>query len=263
VEATDKDAAAPAPSEPEKAPEAAPKDAEAPHLLHGIASFLARRKAGPRVLVVTALAIAGLAAVCFVLDHPGLAGVLGLIALLLGEISLAPSEPVPDSPPRPFVSGLNVLTDMVLAGAVATAAMGRNAGAEFLLGLVVMGLFAWLPYLDSLQPVPAPRAGTTLWRRFERVGILLLGAVLGHPFLGPLLVAAVGVIDAWLAMDRLARLPGTTMTDAEKPEPKPIPAFLGALLRPDGSLQPLVRWGSLVIAVLLMLVLPRAGSWRF
>ena len=162
----------------------------------------------PRAVAAAGLACATLAALCFVVDHPGLAGVLGLVGLLLGEIARASA-----GTDEPLVDALNVLSDTAIAAGYVGAAVVAESGICVLLGLLALILLAWLPNL--------------------------VGA---------------GTADAWLAIDRLARI-GLP--------PRTRPAFLDALLGADGSIQPLLRWGSLLIALLLLVVLPQGDGWRF
>ena len=224
---------------------------EAPsrHPLAGLAAFFARRGLAPEGVAASGLAFCTLAALCYVVDHPGLAGVLGLIGLLLGEIARAPAGAEP-----PLVGALDFLADLAIpAGYIAAAALAES-GVCVLLGILALILFAWLPYLAARSPADMDTAARTLWRRPERLAVLLLGGLLAHPVVPLLLVVVAGVADAWLALDRLARI--------GKP-PRTRPAFLDALLRPDGSIQPLLRWGSLLIALLLLVVLPHGEGWRF
>lgn len=244
-------APAPAPEGPAEPPAAAGGEPASPtrHPLAALAAFFARRGLAPRAVAASGLAFCTLAVLCYVVEHPGLAGVLGLIGLLLGEIASAPPGDEP-----PLVGALNLLCDLAIAAGYVAAAALAHSGLCVLLGLLTLVLFAWLPYLAVRSPAGTDSASRTLWRRPERLVVLLLGGLLAHPVVPLLLVVAAGFADAWLALDRLARV--------DKP-PRARPAFLDALLRPDGSIQPLLRWGSLLIALLLLVVLPHGEGWRF
>lgn len=217
--------------------------------LAGLAAFLGRRGMSPPAIAAAGLVFCTLAALCYVVLHPGLAGVLGLIGLLLGEIARAAEDA-----PAPLVDALNVLSDLAVAAGVVGAAIRTDSGLAVLLGILALILFAWLPYLAARSPVDVDVGARTFWRRPERVAVLLVGGLLAHPVFPLLLVVAAGVADAWLGLDRLAR--------AGLP-PRTRPAFLDALLGADGSIQPLLRWGSLLIALLSLFVLPRGEAWRF
>lgn len=240
--------------EPGPPPEGEPATAAAPQawprrLLSSLAAFFAKRGMSPPAVAASGLAFCSLAALCYVVEHPGLAGLLGLIGLLLGEIARAP---VGDE--SPLVGAVNVLSDLVVVAGFLGAAVQSGSGICVLLSILALILFAWLPYLAARSPAEMDTAARTLWRRPERLAVLLVGGILAHPVVPLLLVVVAGLADAWLAIDRLARvgLP-----------PRGRPAFLDALLRPDGSIQPLLRWGSLLIALLLLIVLPQGEGWRF
>jgi len=217
-----------------------------------VAAFFARRGVTPRTLAVGGLAFATLATLCYVVLHPGLAGVLGLIALGLSEVALVRRAGA--EPPETWVGGLNLLTDLAIPLGYVAAAAVDESGVRLLFALLVLLLFAWLPYLEAIAPEGVLAPGKTFWRRPERLGVLLVGGLLAPPLVVLLLVCAAGGIDASLAGDRLARIGR---------EPRTRPAFLDALLKPDGSIHPLLRWGSLVIVLLLLLVLPQGEAWRF
>ena len=217
-----------------------------------VAGALARRGVGARALGGLAVALASLAAVLFALAYPRLAAGLGILALLASELSLLPPRGEAASSSG-LARALAPPVDLLLgAGIVAAAAMATpTAHATVLLGLLVLILLAWLPTLGPLPPAPAsadsPGARAGIWRRTERVGLLLLGALLGRLVPALLLVLVVGSVDVWLRIDRL------------QDDAKGGPAFLRPLLQDDGRLVPAVRWGTLAIALLVLLVLPPAS----
>ena len=243
------------PATEEPAPPTVPQPASGPRgppegrLLKACAAFLAKRGLPPQAVAASGLAFCTLAALCYVVEHPGLAGVLGLVGLLLGEIARAPA-----TDEVPLVEAFDLLADLAIAAGYVGAAVQAESGICTLLGLLALILFAWLPYLEARSPAAMDTPARTLWRRPERLAVLLVGGLLAHPVVPLLLVVTAGLADAWLAVDRLARV---------GQPPRTRPAFLDALLRPDGSIQPLLRWGSLLIALLLLVVLPRAADWRF
>ncbi len=206
---------------------------------------LAQRGIGARVLAGAAVASAMVAAVLFALHYPVIGAIVGLLALAASELSSgAAPEVTPDATHLP--AALRLPVDLLIAAGIVAglATTAPVSPALVLLGLLVLGLVAWLPHLKAIAPNTrlAPDAG--IWRRPERLGILLLGALLGRMLPALLLVALVGALDAWVRLDRL--------DDAGSGGPP----FLRPLLQADGRLVPAVRWGTLAIATLILLVLP-------
>ena len=96
---------------------------------------------------------------------------------------------------------------------------------------------------------------TALWTRADRLGLILLGALIGRPGTALLCVAVVGLLDAWLRIERL------DMPAGMKPEPQA--SWLKHILREDGSLEPVVRWVSLALCAIALFILPISNTWRF
>jgi hypothetical protein len=215
-----------------------------------LAAFLARRGLGPRALAVLALGLAAVAAASLGLRHPGLGGLLGLLALLASSLAETPTEA--GAPRGPFALGLAYLCDLLLAVGFVAYGAATDDPLLLVLGFGVLLVLALLPYLDALARDGEVATGRALWRRADRLALLLLGHGLGRP--GPALVAVllVGALDAWLRLRSLA-----------SPRPLPVPATLDALLDAEGRVRPLARWGSLLVVLLLLLVLPRGAAWRF
>ena len=219
-----------------------------------VAEFLRARGVGARALVTFALILSATAAFVFVLRHPGLGGVLGLVALLAAELSLV--RLVPESrESADLVRCLNPLVDLLLAAGILGGVVGMAPPAVVVLALLVMVLMAWLPLVKA-------RAGATripqtagLWPRADRMAILLVGTTLGR--LGPALfvLATVMAIDAWLRFGRLELPPGL--------HPQYESRVAKELLRPDGSLVPMVRWTTLGLTLLALVLLPPSTYWRF
>lgn len=250
----------PSPTPPKTAPDPTDRTDEpvaggVTHPLAAAAAFFDRKGAGPPVLSAIALAFATLGSFAFVVNHPGLGGLLGAIALLVGELGKVPRGPSGETRVDPLARGLNHLVDLVLVGGIVAAAAGDDSGVRVLLGLLALGVLAWLPYLDAVAAPGASARRAGLWHRPERLAVLLLGALLGRLLIALLLVVVVGVLDAWQKLERVRPAPDTDTPAG--------PSFLSPLLRADGSLQPIVRWGSLLLAVLLLLVLPQADGWHF
>lgn len=204
------------------------------------------------MLAGVAIGLAVVATFALVVDHPGLAGLLGLLTVLVGEVARQPAESAATADPR--APAFVLLADLTLGASLVLAGAAAENTILVLLGLAVVGVLAWLPYLKALGRPTRIAARTGLWRRAERLGVLMVGLLLGHPVIAQLLVLIVGVFDAWVRIVRLA--------PSGAPHRTP-PPFLTPLLDADGALQPLVRWGSLALAVLLLLVLPRPDGWRF
>lgn len=218
------------------------------------AGYLRVRGVGPRELVLFSLAFSATAAFVFLVGHPGLGGVLGLMALLLGELSMVP--PFADKPePLALAASLNPLVDLLTAAGVAGYVAGWLSPFLLVLALAVCVLFAWLPLLKASagQERMAPSAG--LWRRGDRMAILLIGVLLGR--LGPALVVilAIGILDAWLRVERIGH-PAGVHADIG-------PRFARRVLNPDGSFLPAVRWGTLGVTLLALWLLPQSATWRF
>jgi hypothetical protein len=235
-------------------PPAAPEPPELEHPLEGPARWLAAHGGGPRLLAVVGLVLAALAGLVLVIGHAGLAGIIGLIAVLAAELARMPQDEDGLHPDRP-ASALAQLVDLTIGAALVAVAAHEGSALLVALALGVLGVLAWLPFVDVSAPAETNGGRIGLWRRPNRLVVLTLGLVLGHPMLSQLLVLAAGILDGWLRVARLVR-----------PDEGPaagLPPFLGSLMRPDGSIHPVVRWGSLLVVVLLFLVLPRGGGWQF
>ncbi len=229
------------PPAPEADGAGAAKDPAAAAWARRVASFLAARGLGPGPLASTAVAVAGLAGVLLLLGHPRLAGGFALAALLLSELSLARPEATGTGAALAFV--LAPAVDLLVAGGLVARAANASSDALALLALLVLLLVAWLPTLDGARGDAGPRG---LWLRADRLGVLALACLLDRILLGLVLVAAVGLLDAWVGLSRHAR-PGVDRA----------PRFLAPLLDARGSLLPVARWGSLVVAALLLVAVTR------
>ena len=218
------------------------------------AGYLRVRGVGPKELVLFSVAFSATAAFVFLLGHPGLGGVLGLIALLLGELSMVP--PHADRPESlPLAASLNPLVDLVTAAGVAGYVAGWLSPLLLVLTLAVYVLFAWLPLLKASAGAERMASSAGLWRRGDRMAILLFGVTLGR--LGPALIVllVVGALDAWLRVERIGH-PAGVHADIG-------PRFARRVLNPDGSFVPAVRWGTLAVAFVALWLLPQSETWRF
>lgn len=218
------------------------------------AGYLRVRGVGPKELVLFALAFSGTAALVFLLGHPGLGGALGLIALLLAELSMVP--PHADRPDAlPLAACLNPLVDLLTAAGVIGYAAGWLSPFVLVLSLLTCVLLAWLPLLKASAGKDrlAPTAG--LWQRGDRMAILLFGVLLGR--LGPALIVilVIGLVDAWLRVERIGH-PAGIHADIG-------PKWARHILAPDGSFVPAVRWGTLGLTFVALWLLPQSSAWRF
>ncbi len=194
----------------------------------------------------------GVAVLCLLVGHPGLGGVFGLLAIALSALGLAPRQDR-EPPVDPLARAGAMLLDLGLLGGIVARAAAVGSGLTLVLGLVDLVLCAWLPYLKAWAPsglIP-PHAG--FWRRAERLTIVMLGAVTGRLAYALAMVALVGVLDAVFRLERLRTGPGRRWH----------PKFLEPLVADDGTLEPVVRYGSLLLAILLLAVLPQQAGWRF
>ena len=88
----------------------------------------------------------------------------------------------------------------------------------------------------------------------ERLGLLLVGTLLGNPALIAFLLLAFVVADLLV---RLVLIRPRTVLDAA------LPPGLAACFRPDGSLLPPIRWALLAISTLLCVVFGTEDGWSF
>jgi hypothetical protein len=218
------------------------------------AGYLRVRGVGPRELVLFALAFSATAAFVFLLGHPGLGGVLGLMALVLGELSMVP--PFADKPePLALAASLNPLVDLLTAAGVAGYVAGWLSPFLLVLSLAVCVLLAWLPLLKASAGTDRMARSAGLWRRGDRMAILLFGVLLGR--LGPalLVILAIGILDAWLRVERIGH-PAGVHADIG-------PRFAQHVLNRDGSFVPAMRWGTLALTFVALWLLPQSTTWRF
>jgi hypothetical protein len=203
---------------------------------------------GPAALLAFAMAFAALAAFLLLIDHPGLGAILATVALLASELALVPAE-------RQFgdvaslVRGLSPLVDLLFMVALVGGVLRDGSDVVWLLGLVVLVLQAWLAMLGRSRGMPG------LWSRADRFAVLLLGALIGR--IGPalLFVAAVGIVDAWLRVERL-QIPAGLKPEVEV-------SWAKGVIRDDGSFEPMYRWITLGLAALTLFLLPIGAGWRF
>lgn len=218
------------------------------------AGYLRVRGVGPKELILFSLAFSGTATFVFLLGHPGLGGILGLIALLMGELSLVP--PHADRPePLPLAASLNPLVDLLTMAGVTGYVAGWLSPFLLVLMLGAWVLIAWLPLLKASAGASRMASTAGLWRRGDRMAILLFGVLLGR--LGPALVVVllIGALDAWLRVERVGH-PAGIHADIG-------PRIARHVLNPDGSFVPAVRWGTLAVTFIALWLLPQSTTWRF
>ncbi len=219
-----------------------------------IADALRARGVGPDTLMSFSVAFAATATFLFVLDHPGIAAVLGALALLAGEVSLAPAGPeIRDA--SGLARALNPLVDLLMTAGLVVGLASHLSQVGFVLGMLVLVIGAWLPLLRALSGPTRMAADTGLWLRGERMGVLLAGAALGRLVPALAALALVGAFDAWLRVERLGQPPGF-VSEIE-------PRLARQVLRPDGAFRPAWRWGSLGVLLVLLVLLPTGAEWRF
>ncbi len=217
--------------------------------------YLRTRGVGTRALVGFSLAFAATSAFVFVLNHPGLASILGFVALISGELSLVRVQPQ-SRESADLAKCLNPLVDLLIAAGLVGGIVGRQPPVVVVFALIVLVLNAWLPLLTALAGPSRIPTTTGLWQRADRLGILLAGALLGR--LGPALfvLATIMVLDAWLRLERLDQPLGL-------PQAQQGPQGLEQIIRPDGTFVPVVRWASIAATLVILVVLPASDLWRF
>jgi hypothetical protein len=219
-----------------------------------LAHWMHAQGVSPGALLVFSLVFAVTAALVLLAHHPGIAAVLGFVALGASELARVPAGAVYRDT-RTLARAVVPLVDLLFVAGVVGDVAGRSAPFVLFLALVVFVLEAWLPMLRAIGG-PLRLADTSgLWTRSDRLTILLLGALIGR--MGPalLFVGAVGILDAWLRLERID-LPAGVRPDLES-------SWARVLLREDGSFVSLARWISLGLAAILLLLLPISGVWRF
>lgn len=244
------------PPRPETVPAKVPPPPAVPPkepLSRRAAQYLESRGVAARTLALFAAGFAGTALLVFVLGHAGIAAVLGVVALLSAELAVVPGYG--QNAADPFNVGLNHLVDLLLVGGLAAGMAVTHAPIVVALAVLVLVLAAWLPLLKASSSTDRLPQTAGLWRRTDRMAVLLFGALLGQPIVALVVVAIVGLLDAWLRIERLDCPPGYT--------PKIEWAPLRRIVRPDGSFVPAARWTLLGVTALLILVLPVDARWRF
>jgi hypothetical protein len=219
-----------------------------------VAAYFHARDVGPSALAVFALVLSVTAAGVLLSGHLGFGSSLALVALVCGGLSVAPPPWEMRGWDRLSV-GLLPLADLLVVGGLFGGLVGRYPPLVCGLGLLVFVLTAWLPLSKATagpEFIP-PEAG--LWRRSERLAVLLLGTLVARPGAALLLVALVGCLDAALRVERLARAAG--VLGPERPAP------WRGLVAADGTLEPRVRLVSLAVTALLVVLLPTSDRWYF
>lgn len=229
-------------------------EASGPSLRARAAGFFHARGVPAEALGAVALMFGGGAALTFFADHCGMAAALGMVALALGDLSLVPTAN--DALARNARAHLLLpLTDLLMIAGLVAGVAERHAPVVVLLALLVLVLTAWLPYLRSMAAVRGMPPVEALWGRTERLGIVLLGALTGRLAPALLAVTLVGALEAWSRAQRLESPPGLA----------PVDQWLETrhIRNPDGSMNPAVRWGSLTLIVVALVLLPQSNAWRF
>jgi len=218
------------------------------------ASLLHARGVSPASLLTFALAFAATAACVLLLHHPGMAAILGFVALAAAELAKVPAGPA-FRDAKIVIRSTEPLIGLLFVGGIVGGVAGRGSIVVLVLALIVFVVEAWLPLLRAVGgPLRLPDAAA-LWTHTDRLALLLLGALVGR--IGPslLFVAAIGLFDAWLRVERLAHPAGL--------QPKTDIPWLKHILREDSTFEPVFRWLSLAAAALALFLLPVDATWMF
>jgi hypothetical protein len=212
------------------------------------AKYFHKRDVGQEMLGLFALMLSAACGFVFVAGNFGIAAVFGLLSLLLGTLVVVPASWTPRS--LPIVDGIVPLGDLCIAGGLLAGVARSYPGVVVGLALVVAVLLAWLPFVKAKSAMIPTEAG--LWRRTDRLCVLLFGALIGRPIPAMIFVAAAAGFDAWLRMERL---------DVPGPGKKPRPA--SRLITADGTFAHPFRWVTLALAIGLLFVFPLEDAWVF
>lgn len=218
------------------------------------ASWLLARGVSAGALLTFGATIGGTAAFVLLAGHPGLGGVFALLALTASELAVVP-QPLPARDMTRLVRGVNPMIDVVLGAGVFGGMAMHQSAPLVLLAFLALVLLVWLPRLPAASGLGRFADNPGLLRRGESLGLLLLGVLLGRPAPALIMIIAVGGLDAWLRLDRLA----APVTMQEAGAAPAWPRIIGS----DGSFTPMARWTAVGLTLLAMLVLPPTTGWRF
>jgi hypothetical protein len=219
-----------------------------------VAAYCHVRDVGQEPLAAFALVFAIAAALTLLTGHMGLGSVLGVVAVLGGSLATVP-PPWASRAGAPLADGLAPLGDLLVVTGF-LAAVARHHGPMLMaLTLLVCVLMAWLPLVKARTGPKriAPTAG--LWRRGDRLAILLLGGLVGRPAPALAALGVVLVLDAALRLERLEN-PAHDGSGSEG-------RLARRLVQEDGSLLPRLRWASLAVVAAAILLVPASDLWRF
>ena len=209
---------------------------------------------------VTSLALLGFAATFAVagaflllIGHAGMGGGLGLIAVLVSELARVGQPLAPRDASRLARSVCPAL-DVLLAAAVFGGIATRQGPPGIALAFLALVLLAWLPVLRSTPGAVLIAETSGLWRRGERMGLLLLGVLLGREAPALVMIVAVCGLEAWLRVERLAAPFGM--------QPRESSRFVEQVVGEDGSFTPTARWLTIGVTLLAILLLPQSAYWR-
>ncbi len=218
------------------------------------ASWLHARGASATSLLTFGVALGGIAAFVLLAGHPGLGGLLGLLAVLASELAVVP-QTLPSGDVTRLVRGANPIIDVMLGAGVFGGMAMHQSAPMVLLAFLALVFLVWLPRLPAAGGLARFAENPGLLRRGESLGLLLLGVLLGRTAPALVMIIVVGGFDAWLRLERLAA-PVTMQASGES-------RAWPRVITHDGSFTPMARWTAVGLTLLAMLVLPQSGAWRF
>lgn len=229
-------------------------DTPVPTLAERVAGFFHARAVSPDSLATVGLVLSGGAAFVFFTDHPGMAAIVGCVALVLAKISIFPAPQMPlagDLRGRLFLPLTHLL---MLAGLLAGVAE-RHAPVVAFTALLLLVVSAWIPLLEAHARFRGTSLLGALWGATDRLAVVLLGALTGRLTAGLVVALLMGAFEAWRLLDRMQSPAGFAPSDQWLTRHK----IVGA----DQEVSPLARWGVLALAALALFLLPASPAWRF
>ena len=219
-----------------------------------VAGWFHARGVRSAALATFSIVAAGGAAFLLLVSHPGLGALFGLVALAASELAqIRQPAPAPDT--TRLGRGLTPLADLLIVGGMFGGIATQQKAPMIGLAFLVVMLLAWLPMLRSNAGQMRLADAAELWRRSERMAILLIAILLGRPGPALMMILVVCGLEAWLRVERLA----VPLSLQAPPLPEPLRHVIGD----DGTLTPVARGVTFGLTLLLILALPQSAYWRF